>query len=138
MIDTNTDEGARAAGRLQDEIVIWLTTVSPDGRPQTSPVWFAWDGETFLVYSMPRSAKVPNVRANPNVALNLNHDGVGGDIVTIEGTARFDEDAPPVHQHASYVEKYRAEIGRLGMEPEPFAVEYSTAIRITPTRVRLY
>ena len=60
MIDTNTDEGARAAGRLQDEIVIWLTTVSPDGRPQTSPVWFAWDDETFLVYSMPRSAKVPN------------------------------------------------------------------------------
>ena len=132
------DEDAYVESRLGKAIVVWLTTVRPDGQPQTSPVWFAWDDETFLVYSMPRSAKVPNVRANPNVALNLNHDGVGGDIVTIEGTARFDEDAPPVHQHASYVEKYRAEIERLGMEPEPFAAEYSTAIRITPTRVRLY
>ena len=37
--------------------MIWLTTVRPDGRPEPSPVWFLWDGETFLIYSQ-NSSKV--------------------------------------------------------------------------------
>jgi PPOX class probable F420-dependent enzyme len=132
------DEQAYLEERLAREVVIWLTTVRSDGQPQTSPVWFVWDGETFLIYSMPQSQKVPNVRGNAKVSLNLDGDGTGGGILTIEGQARIDEAAPLAHQIPTYAEKYRQLIQDMGAEPEPFAKEYSTAIRVTPTRRRIY
>jgi PPOX class probable F420-dependent enzyme len=132
------DDQAYVEDRLGREPVIWLTTVRSDGQPQTSPVWFVWDGESFLIYSMPASRKVPNIRDNPKVSLNLDGDGTGGGIVTIEGRARIDEQAAPVHQVGPYIEKYRRLILDMGAEPEPFAKEYSTAIRVTPTRRRVY
>jgi hypothetical protein len=41
---------AAAAGRLQAEPVIWLTTVASSGQPQSTPVWFLWEGGRFLIY----------------------------------------------------------------------------------------
>ena len=132
------DEDGYVETRLRQAAVIWLTTVRADGQPQTSPVWFLWDGERFLIYSRPRSGKVPNIRGNPRVSLNLDGDGDGGEIVTIEGTAQIGEQAPLADELRDYVEKYREHIKRLGSEPEPFARAYSTPIRITPTRRRIY
>jgi PPOX class probable F420-dependent enzyme len=132
------DEDTYVETRLREAVVIWLTTVRADGQPQTSPVWFLWDGERFLIYSRPRSGKVPNIRGNARVSLNLDGDRDGGEIVTIEGTAQIDEQAPLADEVLDYVEKYREHIRRLGSEPEPFARTYSTPIRITPTRRRVY
>ena len=132
------DEHAYVERRLRDAVVIWLTSVRSDGQPQTSPVWFLWDGERFLIYSQPTSRKVPNIRGNPRVSLNLDGDADGGEILTIEGTAEIDEQAPLANEVEGYVEKYREHIKRLGDEPEPFARMYSTPIRITPTRRRVY
>jgi hypothetical protein len=28
--------------RLRTESIIWLTTVTPAARPQSTPVWFMW------------------------------------------------------------------------------------------------
>jgi hypothetical protein len=53
LIDTSTDFGQRVTGRLHEEIVIWLVTVDPNGTPEPSPVWFYWDGDAFLIYSLP-------------------------------------------------------------------------------------
>ena len=50
-IDPSTDFGARVERRLRDEIVIWLVTVGPSGAPEPAPVWFLWDGQSFVVYS---------------------------------------------------------------------------------------
>jgi PPOX class probable F420-dependent enzyme len=132
------DEQAYLEERLARGVVIWLTTVRSDGQQQTSPVWFVWDGESFLIYSMPRSQKVPNIQGNPKVSLNLDGDGTGGGILTIEGHARIDEGAPLAHQVQTYADKYRKMIQDMGTEPKPFAKEYSAAIRITPTRRRIY
>ena len=132
------DEQDYVEERLAREVVMWLTTVRSDGQPQTSPVWFVWDGQSFLIYSIPRSQKVPNIRANPKVSLNLDGDGMGGGIVTIEGEARIDDGAPKAHEVETYADKYRQLIKEMGAEPEPFAKEYSTAIRVIPTRRRIY
>jgi len=132
------DEDTYVEKRLRDAVVIWLTTVRPDGQPQTSPVWFLWDGERFLLYSRPRSQKVPNIRGNRRVSLNLDGDRDGGEIVTIEGTGEIDQQSPPANEVQAYVGKYREHIKRLGSEPEPFARAYSVPIRITPTRRRVY
>jgi PPOX class probable F420-dependent enzyme len=135
-IDTTSEFGQRVARRLRDETVGWLTTVGPDGTPQPSPIWFLWDGETVLIYSQPNTPKLRNIGRNPRVALNLDGDGRGGDIVILTGEARVDGTAPGAADHAAYLEKYRQGIERIGMTPEQFAGSYSVPIRMTPTRLR--
>ena len=81
MLDPSNQAHARASGRLGGEPVGWLTTVRADGQAQSTPVWFLWDGDTFLLYSQPDAQKVRNVAANPKVSLHLNDDGDGGGAV---------------------------------------------------------
>jgi PPOX class probable F420-dependent enzyme len=135
-IDTGSEFGGRAARRLRDELIYWLVTVGPDGTPQPSPVWALWDGETFLVYSRPDTPKLRNIGSRPRVALHLDGDGRGGDIVIVTGDARIAADAPAADQVAAYVAKYREAMRRIGMTPESFARAYSVAVRVTPTHLR--
>ena len=138
MLDPSRKAHARAAERLRTEPVAWLTTVRADGQAQSTPVWFLWDGDTFLLYSQPDAPKVGNVAANPKVALHLGDDGQGGDIVTFEGEAAVEPDTPRADRVDGYLDKYRTAIEALGYEPGPFARSYSTAIRVRPTRVRIW
>ena len=134
-IDTGTEFGQRAARRLREETIGWLVTVGPSGNPQPVPVWFLWEGETILIYSQPGTAKLRNLAANPRVALHLDGDGQGGDIVILTGEARVVADAPPADRVPPYLEKYRPGIARIGMTPDRFARAYSVALRLVPTRL---
>jgi PPOX class probable F420-dependent enzyme len=138
VLDPSKQGHDRAESRLRSEPIIWLTTVRADGQAQASPVWFLWDGETFLLYSQPDAQKVRNLAANPKVALHLDDDGSGGDVVTVEGTATVEPDTPRADRVDGYLAKYRAAIDALGYEPGPFARSYSTAIRVRPTRLRVW
>jgi hypothetical protein len=41
--------------RLHSNLIAWLTTVRPDGQPDSVPVWFlVRDDDTILVYSQPK------------------------------------------------------------------------------------
>ena len=128
----------RASDRLHDEYIIWMTTVTPEGQPQTSPVWFLLEDGAFLIYSLPASGRVRNIEANPKVALNLDGNGEGGDIVTLEGEAMVDASAPSAAAHEAYLAKYGARMQRYEWTPEWFASRYSVPIRITPTRSRAW
>ena len=138
MLDPSNQAHAHAGRRLGAEHVAWLTTVRADGQAQSTPVWFLWDGETFLLYSQPGAQKVRNVAANPRVSLHLNDDGSGGDVVTFEGQATVEPDTPRADRVDGYLAKYLEAIEALGYEPGPFARTYSTAIRVRPTRVRAW
>ena len=72
------------------------------------------------------------------MSLHLNDDGAGGDVVTFEGTATVEPDTPRADRVEGYLAKYQAAIAALGYEPGPFARTYSTAIRVRPTRVRVW
>ena len=75
VFDSGTDADNHALERLRTDVIGWLTTVTPDGQPQTFPIWFLWvDGEV-LVYSDRRAKRLRNIGANPRVALHLNDDG---------------------------------------------------------------
>lgn len=136
MLDLSTEFGRRAAERLANETVIWLTTVRADGQPQSVPVWFLWDGQTLLIYTRPNTQKLRNMARHPRVGLHFNTDERGDDVVRIEGTAQVLPDFPPATQVPEMIDKYRAGIARIGMDPESFAHVYSVAIRVTPERVR--
>ena len=135
-LDPETEFGARVARRLRDEQIGWPTTVGPDGTPQPSPIWFLWDGESFLIYGRPSAPRLRNVERSPRVALNLDGDGLGGDIVVVTGEAWMAPDAPPADAHPAYLTKYRDGIAGIGMTPEGFARAYSVALRMTPTHLR--
>lgn len=92
----------------------------------------------ILIYSQPDRQKLRNIGRNPRVGLNLNSNAHGGDIVRVEGMAEIVEDAPPATEVPEYVEKYRAAIARIGLDPEGFAQAYSVAIRVTPTRWQVW
>lgn len=133
----NDSDHEHADRRLKEDLIIWLTTVNAAGQPQTSPVWFWWDGEHVVLFSIPRSPKVANIRDNPRVSLNLDGNGQGGDIVSIEGTAELFEDQP-LTEFPEYVNRYTDKLKAMGYEPGPFAHAYSVGIRVRPTRYRVY
>ena len=137
MIDTTTPAGLRAAQRLGTEHIAWLTTVRPDGQPQSSPIWFLWEDGELVLASLATTPRVANIRANPHVAVNLNTDADGGDVVTIEGLAQIDDAPVPDATQEAYFRKYDAKIAEYGWTREGMRRDYPVTIRITPTRVRL-
>jgi len=137
LIDTSTPFGRYAERLLRTERIVWLTTVSADGTPQPNAVWFFWDGDTALMYSIPNQAKLKNIARNPNVALNLDSKKHGDGIVILTGSAAVDTNAPPLNKNRAYMAKYRTEIARLKLgTPAKMASEYSVAVRITPKKLR--
>ena len=135
MLDESTEFGAHAARRLREEIIGWLTTVTPKGAPRPVPVWFLWDGErSILLYSRPEKRKLENIAANPNVSLNLDSDRVDADIVICWGEIRVSDD-PPADQVAGYAAKYAERIAALGWTPESFAADFNVPLRIDVSRI---
>jgi len=136
MLNLNTKFGRLVKRRLKNEQEIWLTTIGSDGAPQPRPVWFFWDGATFLIYSRPSAHKVKHIARNPNVVLHFNSTTDEGGVVVFHGAAAIDPDAPPPIKHRAYFRKYKQGIKDINMTPEQFAREYSTALRVTPTALR--
>jgi PPOX class probable F420-dependent enzyme len=135
-IDTSTDFGKRIARQLDDERVIWLTTVGKSGTPAPNPVWFLWHDNEILISSQPNQAKLHNVADHPQVALNFNATHTGGDVGVISGTAAVDLNPIADDARSAYDAKYRADIERLGMTTGQFHASYSVLIRITPDKLR--
>ncbi|WP_297651777.1 TIGR03667 family PPOX class F420-dependent oxidoreductase [Pseudonocardia sp.] len=135
--DPSTEFGARVARRLAEEPIAWLTVVDGAGTPQPAPVWFLWDGATALIYSVGNAKRLDHLRADPKVALHLDSDGHGGDIVVLTGEIVEAPDEPAVPDNPVYLEKYGASIaaGSWGT-PAVFAETFSVPLRFRPRRVR--
>jgi PPOX class probable F420-dependent enzyme len=130
------DRRSHVDARLHGNLMAWLTTVRPDGRPVSVPVWFLLrDDETFLIYSKPSTVKLRNLQDNPNVALGLDVTDLGRDVIRLEGTAEYVEKIAPADQNRQYVAKYIERIGAIFGTAEKFAEQYSVPVVITPTRM---
>lgn len=136
-LDPATEAGAHAVQRLETDLVGWLATVNPDGQPQSSAVWFVWDGAEVLVYSHVRAPRNGNVEANPRVAFNLDTADDGDDYVTMEGVVRIDRTVPPSSANPAYQAKYGHMLERYGWTPEWVSENYPVPMVIAPTRWRL-
>lgn len=135
-IDPNDSFIQHVVQRLQDEQVIWLTTIGHDGLPQPRPVWFWWDGETLIIYTMPNAAKVKHIQRDPRVALNFESGHDGEDVVVFHGHAWLDSDPVPSAIRQAYLTKYAAGIAYINMTPESLTATFNTVIRVKPEKVR--
>jgi PPOX class probable F420-dependent enzyme len=138
ILDQGKPAHAAAAGRLQSEPIIWLTTVTPAGQPQSTPVWFLWQDGEFLIYGAKNGPKNESLEADPHVSLHLEGNGRGGANVVFEGDARIDPDGPRADAVPEYIDKYRGFIDGYGWTPQGFSGDYPHVIRVTPTRARIW
>ncbi len=80
-----------AASRVQEftrrTYLAILATVYPSGGPQAFPVWYEFDGESFLVTTEAEAAKVYNIRRNAQVALCITDTSRWIKSLTVRGRA---------------------------------------------------
>lgn len=137
MIDLTSEFGRAVKRHLEEEYVIWLTTIDSNLTPQPRPVWFIWQDDSFLIFSQAKAHKIRHIRKNPMVALHFNTDETGEKhVIIFLGEASIEPNPPLAHQVPVYLNKYKDGIVGLSMSPEEFSREYSVAIRIKPAEVR--
>ena len=137
MIDLTSPFGIAVSRQLENQYVIWLTTVDSNLTPQPRPVWFIWEQDSFLIFSQARAHKVEHIKKHPRVALHFNTNESGDkNVMVFTGEASIDPTSPSAHQVPAYFEKYKDGIASLGMTPQSFSAEYSIPIKIHPTQIR--
>jgi PPOX class probable F420-dependent enzyme len=126
--------GAPIDCRIRSESVAWLTTASADGRPHVVPIWFGWDGQTFLVFTKPEARKARNIRSNPAVMLALGDPLADFDVLLVEAQAEVLVRPSVDVASSSFIRTYSERMAAIGLSRDDFVATYSLAIRIRPTR----
>ncbi len=54
---------------LEGPVVVSFVTMMPDGQPQATPVWCAYDGTHVLINTAPGRQKEENIRDEPRVTV---------------------------------------------------------------------
>jgi PPOX class probable F420-dependent enzyme len=132
MLDMTRPWEAHSDQRLRSDSIIWLTSTRPDGRPHIVPVWFLWDGSTILIFSLPATQKVRNLRRNPAVMLVLDSARHGNEIIMLEGRATLLDDPTVQATLPAFADKY-APLRQ--STPDPWAARFSQPTRIDLLRL---
>jgi PPOX class probable F420-dependent enzyme len=138
MLDLSSARDAAIDRRLRDDLIIWLTTVGPTGRPHSVPVWFWWDGAAIVIYSEPETRKIRDLRRNKAVALALETRDEGEEVIFFEGDAELTSEPSTELMPPEFGEKYAHLFPRNDSTPEKMAAQYSQPIRINGARVKAW
>ena len=133
-VDLEKPKHARADQRLRTDLMMWLSTVRPDGRPHLVPVWFLWDGTSILILSKD-DQKMRNLRANPRVMLAVDDTKGGGDVVMLEGEAALVDRESVTSMLPTYADKYAENLAQFQWTIESMGREYDQTILITPSKL---
>jgi PPOX class probable F420-dependent enzyme len=105
-----------------------LATVRPDGSPQSSVMWFAWDGEHIRMTHTKTRQKFRNLADEPRVALSIADPADGYRFLEVRGAVESIEDDDA---EASF---YKGLQKRYGMDyPIPDA-PVRVIVKIRPTK----
>ncbi|WP_223773407.1 pyridoxamine 5'-phosphate oxidase family protein [Streptomyces sp. 135] len=81
---------------LSTERTCRVATVSADGAPHASTLWFAWDGRSLWLYSITRSKRWADLRRDQRIAVVIDAGEEYGELrgVELSGTAEFVGESP--------------------------------------------
>ena len=82
-----------------------VATIGPDGAPQSTPVWFDWDGARLRMGLAPGRQKLRNLRRDPRLAVSIVDPANPGRYLEIRGRVTFESD-PDRAALARIVRKY--------------------------------
>jgi hypothetical protein len=114
---------------LQSRIPVRLAYTGLDGSPRVVPLAFHWDGQRFVICTIPGSPKVRALQANPRVAMTFDTESFPPHILLVRGTATVRTvDGVP----AEYLAASRKQVGDEGMPAFEAQVRamYDSMVRI--------
>lgn len=138
VFDPSNEVHARVLARLESETVAWIGSNGRDGYPHAVPVWFLWLGDRAVVLSQPETAKVRNLRADPQVLLHLEAGADGEQLAVLRGVATVSDGASPAWLDCigeRYQDKYDEWMQRLKLSLEDMFTSYSTVIEVVPHKL---
>ncbi|SEL80553.1 pyridoxamine 5'-phosphate oxidase family protein [Streptacidiphilus jiangxiensis] len=102
---------------LGEQRVCRVATVSGDGRPHVTPLWFAWDGSALWLYSIVRSRRWTELQTDPRVAVVVDSGEEYGELRGVELTGSVEPvgEAPRTGQKP---------VAALELVEKVFAVKY--------------
>jgi PPOX class probable F420-dependent enzyme len=103
-----------------------LATIRPDGSPQSSVMWFAWDGSRLKLTHTKNRQKFANLEKEPRVALSIADPSDQYRFIEVRGTLESIEDDDEV---ASF---YKSLQTRYGMDYEIPDASVRVIITIKP------
>ncbi|MFB6675169.1 pyridoxamine 5'-phosphate oxidase family protein [Streptomyces sp. NPDC056390] len=73
-----------------------VATVSPDGSPHVSTLWFVWDGTCLWLYSITRSRRWADLLKDPRIAVVIDAGEEYGELrgAELSGTVEFVGESP--------------------------------------------
>ena len=126
---------------LDGDACVALTTIMPDGQPQTTPVWCNRDGDYVLINTMRGFRKEKNMRCNQKVTLlaynpkqPLRNIEIRGTIVemTEEGALEHLDQLTQLYMHKSDARFFGDSI-----PAQLQATYFPVKVKIAPTHVRV-
>jgi len=89
---------------IQQQPVAQLAYTAKDGSPRVIPIGYLLDGTTFLMWTVPGSAKTHALAADPRVAINVDTYGQPPRVLLARGRAelRTVDGAPDGYLQASF------------------------------------
>jgi nitroimidazol reductase NimA-like FMN-containing flavoprotein (pyridoxamine 5'-phosphate oxidase superfamily) len=110
-----------------------------DGAPRVIPIGWSWDGSGFLMWTVPRSAKVRALRQDPRVAVTIDTNDFPPKVLLVRGTARVDEvpGVPQGYLDAGHKMVDEAQYGEWEQGVRDL-YDSMVEIRITPTWARIH
>ncbi len=138
LVPTRVDLPASHLDLLERPICGVLTTIGPDGQPQSSLVWVDHDGDSARVNTTLERQKGRNLRRNPRVSLLVVDPDDTSRFVQIRGIAELAAEGAIAHldeltrrytDHPAYYGFVYPETQR--------ALEHRVIVRIHATRITL-
>jgi hypothetical protein len=123
---------------LTEQRTCRVATVSPDGRPHVSALWFAWDGTSLWLYSLTRSRRWAELRHDPRLAVVVDAGEEYGELrgVELSGTGVFVGEAPRTGEHCPELAEPEALFARKNFNLDEMPHDGRHAwLRLTPDAV---
>lgn len=77
---------ASHADLLERPLFAHLATIRPDGAPQSSVMWFAWDGSRIRMTHTSKRQKFANLSHEPRIAMSVSDPGDAYRTLEVRGT----------------------------------------------------
>ena len=84
---------------LESDSLAHVTTIDPDGRPQTTLAWVGLEGDEIVFATLPDQRKLRNLRRDPRITISIQTERVTvyglHEYLVIYGTARVTDGGGP-------------------------------------------